>query len=78
MKPTLDHAQAALVAARGAGLAVERAEAALAAHAGSYDAQLLDACVDARVAQGAAYLAATGRGGPDGVLRHLKWLRLER
>ena len=61
MKPTLDHAQAAL-----------------AAHAGAYDAQLLDACVDARVAQGAAYLAATGRGGPDGVLRHLQWLRRER
>ena len=53
------------------------AEAALAAHGGPYDAQLLDACVDARVAQGAAYLAATGRGGPDGIRRHVEWLRRE-
>jgi aminoglycoside phosphotransferase (APT) family kinase protein len=47
------------------------AEAALAAHGAPHDAQLLDACVDARVAQGAAYLAATGRGDPRG---HLEWL----
>jgi aminoglycoside phosphotransferase (APT) family kinase protein len=47
------------------------AEAALAAHGGPFDAALLDACVDARVAQGAAYLAATGRGEVD---RHLAWL----
>jgi hypothetical protein len=47
------------------------AEAALAAHGGPFDATLLEACVDARVAQGAAYLAATGRGG---VGRHLEWL----
>jgi len=47
------------------------AEAALAAHGGPYDAQLLDACVDARVAQGAAYLAATERGDVSG---HLAWL----
>jgi aminoglycoside phosphotransferase (APT) family kinase protein len=121
VEATLDHAQAALAAARGAGLAVERrefvtvasnvlwsaggplrsdwedahlgprrwdlgcllaasrrrgddsgwAEAALAAHGGPCDAQPLDACVDARVAQGAAYLAATGRGDPGG---HLEWL----
>jgi hypothetical protein len=118
VEATLDHAQAALAAARGAGLAVERravvtvasnvlwtaggplrsdwedahlgprkwdraclpaashrrgddsgwAEAALAAHGGPCDAQVLDACVDARVAQGAAYLAATGRGDPGGHL----------
>ena len=43
------------------------AEAALAAHGGPFDAALLDACVDARVAQGAAYLAATGRGGSEGI-----------
>ena len=47
------------------------AEAALAAHGGPYDAALLSACVDARIAQGAAYLAATGRGE---VGRHLAWL----
>ncbi len=46
-------------------------EAALAAHGGPFDAALLEACVDARVAQGAAYLAATGRGD---VGRHLAWL----
>jgi aminoglycoside phosphotransferase (APT) family kinase protein len=46
-------------------------EAALAAHGGPYDATLLAACVDARAAQGAAYLAATGRGD---VGRHLAWL----
>jgi hypothetical protein len=48
------------------------AEAALAAHGGPYDEALLDACADAHVAQGAAYLAATGRGAVDG---HLAWLR---
>jgi aminoglycoside phosphotransferase (APT) family kinase protein len=47
------------------------AEASLAAHGAAFDATLLDACVDARVAQGAAYLAATGRGDPGG---HLAWL----
>jgi aminoglycoside phosphotransferase (APT) family kinase protein len=47
-------------------------EAALAAHGGPFDATLLEACVDARVAQGAAYLAATGRGDVSG---HLVWLR---
>jgi hypothetical protein len=47
------------------------AEAALAAHGGPFDATLLEACVDARVAQGAAYLAATGRGDPR---VHLEWL----
>jgi aminoglycoside phosphotransferase (APT) family kinase protein len=47
------------------------AEAALAAHGAPYDAALLEACVDARVAQGAAYLAATGRGDVRG---HLAWL----
>jgi aminoglycoside phosphotransferase (APT) family kinase protein len=46
-------------------------EAALAAHGAPFDAALLDACVDARVAQGAAYLAATGRGDVSG---HLAWL----
>ena len=51
------------------------AEAALAAHGGPLDASLLDACVDARVAQGSAYLAATGRGDPDALHRHLDWLR---
>jgi hypothetical protein len=50
------------------------AEAALAAHGGPYDAALLDACVDARVAQGAAYLAATGRGDPEALHRRLDWL----
>jgi phosphotransferase family enzyme len=49
------------------------AEAALGAHGGPFDATLLEACVDARVAQGAAYLAATGRGE---VGRHLEWLGL--
>jgi hypothetical protein len=48
-------------------------EAALAAHGGPHDETLLEACVDARVAQGAAYLAATGRGE---VGRHLEWLGL--
>jgi aminoglycoside phosphotransferase (APT) family kinase protein len=51
------------------------AEAALAAHGGPCDASLLEACVDARVAQGAAYLAATGRGDPEALHRHLDWLR---
>jgi Ser/Thr protein kinase RdoA (MazF antagonist) len=46
-------------------------EAALAAHVAPYDEPLLEACVDARVAQGAAYLAATGRGEVGG---HLAWL----
>lgn len=50
------------------------AEAALAAHGGPFDAALLDACVDARVAQGAAYLAATGRGDPEALHRRLDWL----
>lgn len=48
------------------------AQAALRAHGGPFDAALLEACVDARVAQGAAYLAATGRGDVSG---HLEWLR---
>jgi hypothetical protein len=48
------------------------AEEALAAHGGPYDPALLDACVYARVAQGAAYLAFTGRGAVDG---HLAFLR---
>jgi phosphotransferase family enzyme len=47
------------------------ADAALAAHGGPWDATLLEACVEARVAQGAAYLAATGRGDVSG---HLAWL----
>jgi aminoglycoside phosphotransferase (APT) family kinase protein len=51
------------------------AEAALAAHGGPFDTSLLEACVDARVAQGAAYLAATGRGDPGAVHRRLDWLR---
>jgi hypothetical protein len=51
------------------------AEAALAAHGGPFDAALLAACVDARVAQGAAYLATTGRGDPEAVHRRLDWLR---
>jgi aminoglycoside phosphotransferase (APT) family kinase protein len=50
-------------------------EAALAAHGGPWDPALLDACVYARVAQGAAYLAFTGRGGPDAVALRLRWLR---
>jgi Phosphotransferase enzyme family len=41
------------------------AEAALRAHGGPHDAELLEVCVDARVAQGATYLAFTGRGGPE-------------
>jgi hypothetical protein len=49
-------------------------EAALAAHGGTYDEALLDACVDARVAQGAAYLAATGRGDREALHRRLEWL----
>ncbi len=49
-------------------------EAALAAHGGPYDEALLDACVDARVAQGTAYLAATGRGDAMALQRHLDWL----
>jgi len=49
-------------------------EAALAAHRGPWDAELLDACVYARVAQGAAYLAYTGRGGPDALRAHLEFL----
>ena len=48
------------------------AEAALAAHGAPYDADLLDA----RVAQGAAYLAATGRGDPLALHRRLDWLGL--
>ena len=122
----LDHAAAALAAARRAGLAVDRAEvvtvaanvlvlwsagaalwsdwedahvaplewdlaclvtagrvhgndfgwgdAALDAHGAPFDAALLDACVDARVAQGAAYLAATGRGDREALHRRLEWL----
>jgi hypothetical protein len=61
--------------ARMYGLDFGWAEAALAAHGAAFDPALLDACVDARVAQGAAYLAATGRGGPDGVRQHVEWLR---
>jgi aminoglycoside phosphotransferase (APT) family kinase protein len=50
-------------------------DAALKAHGGPDDPDLLDACVHARVAQGTAYLAATGRGG-DALLRErLEWLR---
>jgi hypothetical protein len=48
------------------------AQSALLAHGGPFDAALMEACVDARVAQGAAYLAATGRGDVSG---HLEWLR---
>lgn len=51
------------------------AETALRAHGGPYDAELLEVCVNARVAQGAAYLAFTGRGGPDAVADRLAWLR---
>jgi hypothetical protein len=58
---SFDHAQAALAVARGAGLAVDRAEVARVA-----------SNVLVRLAQGAAYLAATGRGD---VGRHLEWLR---
>jgi len=46
-------------------------DAALAAHGTPYDETLLEACVYARVAQGAAYLAATARGEVGG---HLAWL----
>jgi aminoglycoside phosphotransferase (APT) family kinase protein len=60
-----------VAAARMRGNDFGWAEAALAAHGGPLDATLLEACVDARVAQGAAYLAATGRGD---VGRHLAWL----
>jgi aminoglycoside phosphotransferase (APT) family kinase protein len=60
-----------LAASRRRGDDFGWAQAALAAHGAPYDAQLLDACVDARVAQGAAYLAATGRGDVSG---HLAWL----
>jgi aminoglycoside phosphotransferase (APT) family kinase protein len=60
-----------LAASRRRGDDFGWAQAALAAHGAPYDAQLLDACVDARVAQRAAYLAATGRGDPRG---HLEWL----
>jgi Ser/Thr protein kinase RdoA (MazF antagonist) len=51
------------------------AEAALDAHGGAYDAELLEVCVDARVAQGAAYLAFTGRGGPEALRARVEWLR---
>ena len=51
------------------------AETALRAHGGPYDADLLEACVYARVAQGAAYLAFTGRGGPEALAQRLAWLR---
>jgi hypothetical protein len=51
------------------------AETALRAHGGPYDAELLDACVYARVAQGAAYLAFTGRGGPEALAERIAWLR---
>jgi aminoglycoside phosphotransferase (APT) family kinase protein len=45
------------------------AEAALDAHGGAYDAELLEVCVDAR-AQGAAYRGFTGRGSrPRGACR---------
>jgi aminoglycoside phosphotransferase (APT) family kinase protein len=50
-------------------------EAALAAHGGAWDAGLLEACVYARVAQGAAYLAATGRATPESLQWRLDWLR---
>jgi aminoglycoside phosphotransferase (APT) family kinase protein len=50
-------------------------EAALAAHGGAHDEALLDACVHARVAQGTAYLAATGRGTPESLQRHMDFLR---
>jgi hypothetical protein len=60
-----------VAAARMRGNDFGWAEAALAAHGGPFDATLLEVCVDARVAQGAAYLAATGRGDVSG---HLAWL----
>ena len=62
-----------VAAARMRGNDFGWAQAALAAHGGPFDAALLEACVDARVAQGAAYLAATGRGD---VGAHLEWLGL--
>ena len=62
-----------MAAARVHGNDFGWAEAALVAHGGPFDAALLEACVDARVAQGAAYLAATGRGE---VSSHLEWLGL--
>jgi hypothetical protein len=48
---------------------------ALVAHGSAYDDALLEACVDARVAQGAAYLAFSGRGGPGAVDARVAWLR---
>jgi hypothetical protein len=51
------------------------ADEALRAHGGAWDPELLDACVYARVAQSAAYLAFTGRGGPQALGRLLQWLR---
>jgi hypothetical protein len=60
-----------VAAARVRGNDFGWAEAALAAHGGPFDTTQLEACVDARVAQGAAYLAATGRGE---VSAHLEWL----
>jgi hypothetical protein len=48
---------------------------ALDAHGGPWDAALLDACVYARVAQGAAYLAFTGRGGREALALRMRWLR---
>jgi hypothetical protein len=61
-----------VAAGRVHGNDVGWAQAALLAHRGPFDAALMEACVDARVAQGAAYLAATGRGDVSG---HLEWLR---
>jgi aminoglycoside phosphotransferase (APT) family kinase protein len=60
-----------VAAARMHGNDFAWAQAALLAHGRSVRRGLLEACVDARVAQGAAYLAATGRGdvsGPSGVV----------
>jgi hypothetical protein len=51
------------------------AETALRAHGGPYDPDLLEVCVYARVAQGAAYLAFTGRGGPEALAERVAWLR---
>jgi hypothetical protein len=51
------------------------AETALRAHGGPYDAELLEVCVNARVAQGAAYLAFTGGGGPEALAERIAWLR---
>jgi hypothetical protein len=42
---------------------------------GPYEPELLEVCVNARVAQGAAYLAFTGRGGQDALAERLAWLR---